>query len=269
MAWNGGGNDLAAGFGHTVGAGAAALGAVASAPTVGGTVGLTALSAQQADAALADYRRFFGSGESRGAQSLLTHGLTPLIGSDGAATVNAGIDFAAGAGFLGARGRINSISGRTAPPGFYDAAELRRFSAYLRGGLQEAGYSDVQPILQGSAITGRNSRTGIPFDVNRVSDFDVALASPSLMERARALGIGMRQGGARTGPLSPSQLERLNLAPLARHLSNQYGREVNFMLYNSSEPAIHRAPSLILKRAKCLPMIYTEPILPWPRCNQK
>lgn len=102
---------MAAGFGHTVGAGAAALGAVASAPTVGGTVGLTALSAQQADAALADYRRFFGSGESRGAQSLLTHGLTPFIGSDGAATVNAGIDFAYGVGATGRALRLAELRG--------------------------------------------------------------------------------------------------------------------------------------------------------------
>lgn len=42
-----------------------------------------------------------------------------------------------------------------------------------------AGYPDVEPILQGSAVTGKNFGTGAPFDVGRVSDFDVALAKPS------------------------------------------------------------------------------------------
>ncbi|MDP9933638.1 LysM peptidoglycan-binding domain-containing protein [Variovorax paradoxus] len=100
-AWNGGGNDLLAGVGHSLGAGGAAVGAAFTSPTVLGTVGLGLLSVQQTDAAVADYRRFFGSGDERGAQSLLTQGLTPVIGSGGAAYVTGGIDFAYGVGAMG------------------------------------------------------------------------------------------------------------------------------------------------------------------------
>ena len=104
MAWRGGGNDLVAGAGHALGAGTSAVGAVASSPSIVGSAGLGLLSAQQADAAVADFRRFFGSGEARGTQSTLTQGLTPLIGSDGAATVNAGIDFVFGSRLGGGSG---------------------------------------------------------------------------------------------------------------------------------------------------------------------
>ena len=100
-AWNGGGKDLVAGIGHSLGAGFASYGAVVTSPTILGSIGLGALAAQQTDAAVADYRRFFGRGDERGAQPLLTQGLTPLIGQSNAATVSAGIDFAYGVGVVG------------------------------------------------------------------------------------------------------------------------------------------------------------------------
>ncbi|PQO97102.1 hypothetical protein C5612_29440 [Pseudomonas frederiksbergensis] len=111
-----------------------------------------------------------------------------------------------------------------------------------------AGYGDVEPILQGSSVTGQSFKTGQAFDVGRVSDFDVALASPELLQRAQALGIGVRSGGTRTGPLSARDLKALGLQDLASKLSSQAGREVNFMIYDSSAAATSRAPSVVLPK---------------------
>ncbi|PLR65507.1 hypothetical protein QCBJ_00180 [Pseudomonas sp. QC2] len=82
--------------------------------------------------------------------------------------------------------------------------------------MARAGYGNVEPILQGSAVTGKSFKTGQEFDVGRVSDFDIALASPELLQRAQSLGIGLRSGGSRTGPLSARDLQTLGLKDLSR-----------------------------------------------------
>lgn len=136
------------------------------------------------------------------------------------------------------------------PSGFANANEFANFGGNVRGGLKSAGYPDVEPILQGSAVTGKSFGTGAPFDVGRVSDFDVALASPSLLQRAQDLGIGVRSGGTRTGPLSARDLEALGLTKFASEISTQAGREVNFMIYQSPAAAVQRAPSISLPGGK-------------------
>jgi filamentous hemagglutinin len=112
--------------------------------------------------------------------------------------------------------------------------------------LGRAGYENAEPLLQGSAITGRSFKTGEPFDFGRVSDFDVALADPALLIRAQELGIGLRSGGTRTGPLSARDLQVLGLRNLSSQMGQQVGREVNFMIYNNPATAAQRAPSVIL-----------------------
>lgn len=134
------------------------------------------------------------------------------------------------------------------PSGFSSAEDFARFGTDMRDGLSRAGYGDVEPILQGSAITGQSFKTGQAFDAGRVSDFDVALASPELLQRAQSLGIGVRSGGTRTGPLSARDLQALGLQDLASELSSQAGREVNFMIYDSSAAATSRAPSVVLPK---------------------
>lgn len=132
------------------------------------------------------------------------------------------------------------------PHGFSNSSEFFSFSKNLRSGLNTAGYADAQPILQGSAVTGRSFSTGAPFDVGRISDFDIGLASPSLLARAKELGIGLRSGGARTGPLSARDLEALGLRGLQGQLSRSSGREVNFMIYRNADTAVNRSPSILL-----------------------
>lgn len=82
----------------------------------------------------------------------------------------------------------------------------------------------------------------------RVSDFDIALSSPELFEQVRAVGVGLRQQGSRTGPLMPEHLERLGLSSLSTQLSKQAGREVNFMIYRSMEDAVGRSPTILVPR---------------------
>jgi hypothetical protein len=90
---------------------------------------------------------------------------------------------------------------RRIPLGFNNADEFAEFGTRLKGGLEKAGYGSVQAVFQGSSVTGEKYTTGAVFDVERVSDFDIALASPDFLQRAKQLGIGLRSGGIRTGPL--------------------------------------------------------------------
>lgn len=131
------------------------------------------------------------------------------------------------------------------PRGFSSADEFARFSSNLRDGLKDAGYGDVQPIFQGSSVSGTRYATGKPFDVGAPkSDFDIALASPNLLERASELGIELRSAGTRTRPLRQADLQRLGLRDLAKDLATDAGRPVNFMIYGSREGAVSRGPSL-------------------------
>jgi hypothetical protein len=132
------------------------------------------------------------------------------------------------------------------PHGFRSVAQFEDFAAKLNTGLREAGFEDAEAIFQGSSVTGKKFTTGVPFDVGRVSDFDVGLASPKLLDRARAIGVALRSGGARTAPLTAQQLEALGLRQLADELALEAGRPVNFMVFESVDAATSKAPSIIV-----------------------
>jgi hypothetical protein len=143
-----------------------------------------------------------------------------------------------------APGRFPTFAARFLPHGFASVEEFKLFGTRLNAGLAEAGYADARALLQGSAVTGRSFRTGAAFDAGRVSDFDVAIGSPTLLARARELGVGLRSGGTRTGPLNAAQVQRLGLGPLQQSLSREAGRPVNFMIYGDAAAAAKRAPSV-------------------------
>jgi filamentous hemagglutinin len=124
--------------------------------------------------------------------------------------------------------------------------EFAQFGNDMRAGLGRAGYENAEPLLQGSAVTGKSFKTGQPFDVGRVSDFDVALADPAMLARAEELGIGLRSGGTRNGPLSERDLRALGLRDLSSQMGQQADRDVNFMICNNPATAAQRAPSVIL-----------------------
>jgi hypothetical protein len=132
------------------------------------------------------------------------------------------------------------------PFGFKNLGEFAEFGSSLKSGLTKVS-DDAVGIFQGSSVTGKKFTTGAPFDVGRVSDFDIGIASSKLLDKAKELGIQLRSGGSRTGPLTASQLKKLGLADLQKQLCQQAGRPVNFMLFRSVEAAAKRAPSIVVK----------------------
>ena len=130
---------------------------------------------------------------------------------------------------------------RTFPMGFADEAAFEAFGVRLTEGLHAAGYRDVVQVFQGSAVTGVKFTTGQPFDVGRVSDFDIALASPALLRDAKAAGVPLRQGGARSAPLGRDVLQVLGLADLTAQLSVRAGRDVHFMVYRDLTTVLQRS----------------------------
>lgn len=122
------------------------------------------------------------------------------------------------------------------------------FACQLYTGLSAAGYGNVWAVFQGSSVTGQRFKTGLPFDVGRTSDYDIGLASPSLLDRARAAGIQVRSGGLRTAPLAGEDLDRLGLRAVADQLSQLVGRPVNFMVFDCPQTAITRGPSVVAPR---------------------
>jgi hypothetical protein len=90
----------------------------------------------------------------------------------------------------------------------------------------------------------RNAVTGAAFDSVKVSDFDIALVGKDLLDRARALGISLRSGGARTGPLNDADIHKLGLGELRSRLSQRAGRPVNFMIFGSEKQALRRGPGI-------------------------
>lgn len=133
------------------------------------------------------------------------------------------------------------------PHGFDYPADFEAFSGELYRGLRRSGYDDVTVVFQGSSVTGRSFRSGQPFDLGRVSDFDVALASPQLLARARAHGLPLRSSGSRTGPLTDADRRALDLEDLSVSLSARAGRQVNFMIYRSVDGATSRLPSIVVR----------------------
>jgi hypothetical protein len=136
---------------------------------------------------------------------------------------------------------------RTLPLGFRNADKFAQFGARLKQGLQNAGYGDVQAAFRGSSVTGVSFKTGAPFDVGRVSDFDLALASSTLLQRAKELGIGLRGGGTRIVPLKDKHLKMLGLLDLQQELNEMAGRPVTFMIYESIESIAQRGPYIIVR----------------------
>lgn len=137
------------------------------------------------------------------------------------------------------------ILARGFPLGFRSVGQFRQFGEALKAGLKRAGFGDVEAGFQGSSVTGRSFRTGKAFDVGRVSDFDIALGSRTLLDRAKDLGVALRGGGTRTGPLTAAEIEQLGLTSMHATLTRLAGgRPVNFMIFGSKAQAAARGASI-------------------------
>jgi hypothetical protein len=130
------------------------------------------------------------------------------------------------------------------PLGFASAEALVQFVSTLRDGLDSAGYPGTRVAFQGSSVTGASFRTGQPFDVGRVSDYDIALGGDGIFQAAKDSGASLRSKGTRTGPIKAGQLADLGLAGLQNELGCMAGRDVNFMIYQSLDDALSRGPSI-------------------------
>jgi hypothetical protein len=137
---------------------------------------------------------------------------------------------------------LGELAAGALPLGFADAGAFARFSYILRSGLDEAGYSDTEAALRGSAVTGTKFSSGAPFDA--ASDLDVALSGQTIFDAARAAGLALRGGGVRTGPLTAAQVDALGLGELQQTLTGVAGRPVSFMVYRSQADIAARGPNV-------------------------
>ncbi len=135
---------------------------------------------------------------------------------------------------------------RSFPHGFKTFEEFENFGQTLNTGVAEAGYENATAAFGGSSVTGFKYTTGAPFDVGRISDFDIAIISPEMVDDAAAIGVPLRGGGARTAPLPDWALKELGLDTMASNLSNVAEREVNFMPYRSLQDLLGRGQPIIL-----------------------
>jgi len=159
--------------------------------------------------------------------------------------------------------RILDTDGSLIPLGFKSVDDYRAFISELDQGLKSAGFDDVTPIFQGSSVTGfkgfdskkgdkLKKSAGTIFDTgsSELSDLDIAISSRQILEKVKPLRIHTRGGGTRV-LLSEDNLDDLRLANLVESLSNRVGRDVNFMVFDSTENALSKKDSFsIITRLK-------------------
>ncbi len=149
--------------------------------------------------------------------------------------------------------RIEKSLVATLPKGFSSQAELKQFANIFKEGLLKTGDSEALGVLRGSSVTGVSYKTGLPFDMGRRSDLDLAIVSPKLLDRAKELGIELRGIGTRTGPLNfrntfeRTLLKEFSLKTLEKQLSNFTNRKTSFVIYKSEEELSKRGEYLLLK----------------------
>ena len=130
--------------------------------------------------------------------------------------------------------------------GFADEEDFSSLTDTAYGVLRQADFLRVQLAVRGSAATGVSYRTGAPFDGDRVSDLDLAIAGEDIFAAAQRIGVELRSGGTRTVVLTPLQLEDLGLGGLDKTLGEMAGRKVSFMIYRSMDDAIARGPTIVI-----------------------
>jgi hypothetical protein len=138
---------------------------------------------------------------------------------------------------------VTVLASAAIPLGFRGTSAYMNFCARLNNGLAEAGYPETTPAFQGSSVTGIRYRTGEPVG-DDPGDYDIALGGSDIFERAKELGIPLRSGGTRTGPLTESEIDELGLTDVQADLSEQGGREVHFMIYQDIDAATARSQSI-------------------------
>jgi RHS repeat-associated protein len=133
------------------------------------------------------------------------------------------------------------LGGVAIPLGFSSLAQYLRFANTLNEGL--SSYPQARAYFRGSSVTGSSYTKGIPFDENPKgpSDYDLAISGDDVFQAAKEAGVGLRQGGIRTGPLDEEQEQELGLNGVMTELRQMTGRKVSAMIYQD-EPAVASRP---------------------------
>ncbi|WP_159290945.1 DUF6531 domain-containing protein, partial [Tenacibaculum maritimum] len=127
---------------------------------------------------------------------------------------------------------IDSLGLSSSPLGFKSFGQLKQFGQQIQGTLARAGFKDTGVFMQGSSVSGRSYSTGVPFDVGRVSDFDVAITNSDLLKKAQDFDLG-KPGRNLSMPLKADDMRKLGFGDLADSLSERFGREVNFRIFDN------------------------------------
>jgi uncharacterized protein YukE len=136
------------------------------------------------------------------------------------------------------------------PLGFRSGYEWRRFVTTLYAGLDRAGYRDAVVVFRGSSVTGVSYRGGLPFDVGRISDWDLAVVDATALQRAVARGLRPAGGGTRTAPLRDlSHYASVGVDDLTRELVGLGRRPVQWMIYRDLDAVAGRGqPYVVVPR---------------------
>jgi len=139
----------------------------------------------------------------------------------------------------GTPNKLYDENGVRIPYGFDSVEDYNRFITEMKQQLPEG----TEIYFQGSSVTGRGHKTGLPFDYNRTSDFDIALVNDELFIVGLDSGFRVKTNPNRMGPLDTEQLATLGLSDLQTSLSVLSGRDVHFMFFDSVSEALRR-PSI-------------------------
>lgn len=126
-------------------------------------------------------------------------------------------------------------NGDIVPHGFQDWTQYQVFLNELYDGLPG---DNIDVVFAGSSVTGSSFSSKRVFGDH--SDYDISLASETLLERARQVGVQLRSRKTRTAPLSWTALKNLNLDRVIKKLEAIAQREVHFMIYQTKEQVIDR-----------------------------
>ena len=120
-------------------------------------------------------------------------------------------------------------------PFSYKAASFQRFVQRFGDEFSAAGFDDARGFMQGSAASGVKYSTSEVLDARMgvlPSDYDVALVSPKLAQRAQELRLNVFNG-----PLTADEVGALGLTSAQNALTaaSKYQLPVNFKIYGSAQ----------------------------------
>lgn len=139
------------------------------------------------------------------------------------------------------------------PLGFADLAEVATVDRGIREPLANKGFANARVYVIGSSVTGRKfqresgrfSGPGFSDGSTRgISDIDIAIVHPGLLDAAKLNGIGTRQGGTRSRSMTARELLKRFGVQLPEKTGN--GHPITYMIYESAAIVESRAPHISL-----------------------